>query len=296
MAMDCPRLTRDAKARLKRAGCKSQSARTWYSHRDAIIVVYMSSDTGSESSYLRLLPLCRGKSGPPTTRGWLQPEAYEAAEAAARKAAVDLLTGGLTFPYTLASVGQRFGGGAGQPVRICVVGARAEASMPLPMWREALCLAGWSALRVDMVGPKVSETKARDDDRGVSVVPEAALFHESALHRAHLSGSELPDAFVLFNPGLGEPGWDRAWAPTVHALLALRRPVLLTALSASDAEQDAAFWSVAAAREGHAARAGLEYAANPWSSLLAADVRGNDEPGASNSLITLNAPSDADGL
>lgn len=224
-------------------------------------------------------------------RGWLQQEAYEGAEAAARKAAVDLLTGGLTFPYTLASVGQRFGG-AGQPVRICVVGARAEASMPLPMWREALCLAGWSALRVDMVGPKVSETKARDNDRGVSVVPEAALFHESALHRAHLRGSELPDAFVLFNPGLGEPGWDRAWAPTVHALLALRRPVLLTALSASDAEQDAAFWSVAAAREGHAARADLEYAANPWASLLAADVRGNYEPGASNRLITLNMSSD----
>ena len=51
-----------------------------------------------------------------------------------------------------------------------------------------------------------------------------------------------------------------------------------------------------AAREGHAARAGLEYAANPWTSLLAADVRGNDEPGASNRLITLNAPSDSDEL
>ena len=229
-------------------------------------------------------------------RGWLQHEAYEAAEAAARKAAVDLLTGGLTFPYTLASVGQRFCGGAGQSVRICVVGARAEASMPLPLWREALCLAGWGALRVDMVGPKVSDTKARDDDRGVSVVPEAALFHESALHRAHLSGAELPDAFVLFNPGLGEPGWDRAWAPTVRALLALRRPVLLTALSASDAEQDAAFWSAAATREGgkgYAARVGLEYAANPWASLLAADVRGNDEPGASNRLITLDKPLDS---
>lgn len=229
-------------------------------------------------------------------RGWLQHEAYEAAEATAREAAVDLLTGGLTFPYTLASVGQRFGGGAGQPVRICVVGARAEASMPLPLWREALCLAGWDALRVDMVGPKVSDTKARDDGRGVSVVPEAALFHESALHRAHLSGAELPDAFVLFNPGLGEPGWDRAWAPTVHALLALRRPVLLTALSASDAEQDAAFWSLAAAREGGNGQAavpvGLEYAANPWTSLLAADVRGNDEPGASNRLITLDTSFD----
>jgi len=146
------------------------------------------------------------------------------------------------------------------------------------------------------VGPKVSDTKARDDGRGVSVVPEAALFHESALHRAHLSGAELPDAFVLFNPGLGEPGWDRAWAPTVHALLALRRPVLLTALSASDAEQDAAFWSLAAAREGGNGQAavpvGLEYAANPWTSLLAADVRGNDETGASNRLITLDTSFD----
>ena len=227
-------------------------------------------------------------------RGWLQHEAYEAAEAAAQKAAVDLLTGGLTFPYTLASIGREFGVAPGDPVRICVVGARAEASMPFPLWREALCLAGWKSLHLHMVGPKVTETKVRDDGRGVSVVPEAALFHESTMHRALLGGAELPHAFVLFNPGLGEPGWDRAWAPTVHALLALRRPVLLTALSTCDAEQDACFWSLhgplAAARPANGQAASPEYAVNPWTSLLAADVRGSDEPGASNRLFALEKP------
>ena len=51
----------------------------------------------------------------------------------------------------------------------------------------------------------------------------------------------LPDAFVLFNPGLGEPGWERAWSPTMRALLASGRPILMTALSRTDAARDAAF-------------------------------------------------------
>ena len=157
--------------------------------------------------------------------------------------------------------------------------------MPLPLWREALCLGGWKGLHLDMVGPKVADTKTRDDGRGLTVVPEVALFHESALHRALLDGAELPHAFVLFNPGLGEPGWDQAWAPTVRALLTLRRPVFLTALSTSDAKQDAAFW----ARQGQTANP--KYAVNPWTSLLAAEVCGNDEPGASNCLIALETPS-----
>ena len=236
-------------------------------------------------------------------RGWLRREAFAAADPMAQKAAVDLLTGGLTFPYTLASTGQRLCSAA-RPVRICVVGARAEASMPLHFWREALCLTGWPSLRLDMVGPKVDAAEPRGDMQqpsgggggggGVAIVPEAALFHESRLH-AELLGApahELPDAFVLFNPGLGEPGWGRAWEPTVRALVALRRPVLVTALSAADAAQDARFWARAAVPGGEGEPAGPpapphEYAPNPWASLLAAAVRGSDAPGASNSLVAL---------
>ena len=168
-----------------------------------------------------------------------------------------------------------------------MVGARAEASMPLPLWREALCLTGWPSLQLDLIGPKVSGTEVLEGE-GVSIVPEAALFHESRLHHAWINGAELPDAFVLFNPGLGELGWDRAWEPTVRALVALRRPVLLTALSASDAKQDASFWAAAATSRGEQTQ--LEYAANPWAGLLAAGVRGSDAPGASNGLVALAAP------
>ena len=52
--------------------------------------------------------------------------------------------------------------------------------------------------------------------------------------RVEVDAAQRWDAFVLFNPGMGEPEWLRAWVPTLDALAAARRPLLLTALSRAD--------------------------------------------------------------
>lgn len=238
-------------------------------------------------------------------RGWLRRAEYEAAEEPTRQAALELLTSGLTFPLTLASTLQSLCSEPSRPLRLCVVGARAEAGMPLHMWDEVQCLTSRETpLALHMVGPKATGTsQRREGGRLLSVTQEAALFHETALGRALLGGEaavaaaeqELPTAFLLFNPGLGEPGWGRAWGPTVRALLASRRPVLLTALSTSDAEQDVAFWAQQQEEQLQYAGGvpGLVYAPNPWASTLPSQVRGGEAASSvggvsSNHLVALH--------
>ena len=80
------------------------------------------------------------------------------------------------------------------------------------------------------------------EDR-VSIEDVGFPVRESMLASGEVDAMSLPDAYVLFNPGFGEPGWADAWTPTIRALLAARKPVLLTALSAADAARDAAFWA-----------------------------------------------------
>ena len=237
-------------------------------------------------------------------RGWLRRAEYEAAEEPTRQAALELLTSGLTFPVTLASTLQSLCAEPARPLRLCVVGARAEAGMPLHMWDEVQCLTGRETpLELHMVGPKVTGTaQRREDGRLLSVTQETALFHETALGRALLGGEataeqELPTAFLLFNPGLGEPGWERAWGPSVRALLASRQPVLLTALSTSDAAQDVAFWAQQQQQQQqqHDGDVQLVYAPNPWASTLPSQVRGGEEASAggvsSNRLVALHGGS-----
>ena len=69
----------------------------------------------------------------------------------------------------------------------------------------------------------------------------------------------LPDAFALFNPGLHAGKYT--WKPSVRAVLASGRPLLLTAYQEQDAASDAQWLT---------AEMGLPptcYEANPWASL-----------------------------
>ncbi|KAL1500395.1 hypothetical protein AB1Y20_013052 [Prymnesium parvum] len=217
-------------------------------------------------------------------RGWLDTSAQHVS-ADTRHAALATLTAALTYPVTCAHVWARAGlrGPAGA---IGVIGARAEASLPAPLWREAAELTG-ASLRLEMSGPAAKGKAAPLEERGrgrVAIVQPAPprLFHETELGRALLRGEappptarSLPDLFVLFNPGLGEPGWERAWGPTVAALHRSGRPVALTALSPADAQRDSSFWEAATG-------ARLDYQTNRWASLAA-------EPDGSccNSLLAL---------
>uniref|UniRef100_K3WH95 Mitochondrial splicing suppressor 51-like C-terminal domain-containing protein n=1 Tax=Globisporangium ultimum (strain ATCC 200006 / CBS 805.95 / DAOM BR144) TaxID=431595 RepID=K3WH95_GLOUD len=60
-------------------------------------------------------------------------------------------------------------------------------------------------------------------------------------HNLHTSGAiPAPDAFVLFNPGIGHPFLKQRWQPTMEALLASRKPILLSSFSKVDLDRDVA--------------------------------------------------------
>ena len=233
-------------------------------------------------------------------RGWLMRRRYAAAPPASRRAAVDALSTALSFPLTVAASWRHLVPAAAGRVRLCIVGARAEAALPVVFWRELALLTGVQHLALDFCGPAVAGSgveahrtwplpaAAQPPATTVELTLEQPgdFFHHGAAGAALLQrrrGSPPPagaaDAYVLFNPGLGEPGWEHTWRPTLAALAAAERPLLLTALSASDAARDAAFLARDADAGSTPFAAGGGYAPNPWASTLAEDEV-DDEPAA----------------
>ena len=210
------------------------------------------------------------------------------------------LSSALTFPLTLVRAWRSLLPNE-EPAdgwRIGVIGARAEVALPGHVWSELSTLTGAKRVNIEFSGPAAAPEgvpSAREWLGGHHPQPQqlhltlasADLYHRSEVGKALLARSRadaegaappaaaadpalpLPDAFVLYNPGLGEPGWDRAWAPTMRALLAARRPLLMTALSAADAARDALFleglkWGA----NGPPARLHEPFVDNPFASLL----------------------------
>lgn len=230
------------------------------------------------------------------SRGWLS-DRFAAADVADQQAGLSILSTSLTFPLTVARHWpslRRTSDGNEKAWTLCVVGSRAESTLPTKIWKELAVLIGVESLHVSFVGPKAAppgveaEREWRSPDGHTLRLSLPAdggdLFHRSKMGRALLKGAlkgglpcselqaTLPDAFVLFNPGTGEPGWEKAWAPTMRALSAAQRPLLMTALSTGDAARDAHFIAEhvdeAAAAPFRAASA--TYAQNPFASLAVA--------------------------
>jgi splicing suppressor protein 51 len=232
-------------------------------------------------------------------RGWLDSSELARADAATRNEALALLSSALTYPLTataaLASVVPDKG-----TVSVCVLGARAEASLPAHFWSEARDLLGCRELTVLFCGPKacVPVAVANSDPHLTLVHPsEGQLFHQSSLGRSLLGapgvGEEpppaLPDAFLCFNPGLGHRGWERAWEPTVRAMRRAGRPILLTALGQHDAEADRGFLirCDAGSEQGREAQPLPRYAPNSWASMVDTARGSGGIPSRANALVAL---------
>lgn len=252
-----------------------------------------------------------------TERGWLSASALESADKQTRLAGLAVLSAALTFPTSVARswdlliTDQHRAHTSPKQLRLHVIGARAEAALPVHIWSELALLTGVGSLDIEFSGPAaapegvaVARTWAGPDGQRLNLkLAHPDLFHRSELGQALLAQARdvpaafhdashvtlpemLPDAFVLFNPGLGEPGWERAWAPTMRALLAARRPLLMTALSTGDAARDVAFLEqIDWVGSGSAPQAVVEappYADSPFRSLLSANGDGlaQDETGS----------------
>ena len=123
------------------------------------------------------------------------------------------------------------------PIRIHVVGARAEATLPWRYWSELSAATSAPAWRLLFVGPEIPPAMRAAEyvARGVSGSFLVGKYEEAP------SSSVLPppDLFVLFNPGLASvtKEWEPAWERVVRA----RRPILATAFNEEDWSKELEF-------------------------------------------------------
>ena len=202
------------------------------------------------------------------------------------ESAVGLISHPLTFPLTLGRfVNEEFAGSSLRKLRVCVVGARAECTLPVQYWRELLVSTMQTNMdfQIDFVGPDVplksSTVRTVPLDEGSEQSPVLEMrFKQSYLHQTILdelksSKDNTPekiknqwDMFVLFNPGIGHPNLSKHWTPTLRYLAKTQKPILLTAHSELDSERDLKVVEQILSR--NVTDEKLRYKKNPFSSRL----------------------------
>ena len=208
---------------------------------------------------------------------YMQERGFKQAAEDQRSSAYRTLSAAMTFPLSLSyGVNRIFakGGPLGgmsefiemerRPLRVLVVGARAESSLPALWWRETLLSCYNSGvigggIEIGLMGPGLQAMKARDNkitfemhpsrylgdtqDTGVKgsayhINGGQALLHEHPQHMQLLLQSDL---FVLFKPGLGHAALREDWGNMIKLLCMSRKPVLCTAHSLKDLQRDKEF-------------------------------------------------------
>jgi len=186
-----------------------------------------------------------------------------------------VLSAPMTFSHHYPSVAKQ---------RVCVVGARAEATLPVEYWKEILVSnnntttpLSWT---LDFCGPEVLTTSNNVTLKNGN---DSLTLHWT--HTGYLHDMVNPpewDGFVLYNPGLGHDHLREGWLPTVEYLFNARKPILLTAHSKRDAERDAKLLHEITGRP-------IDYQPNAFASLITYEDPLSQEPHqvSPNSFVTL---------
>lgn len=153
------------------------------------------------------------------------------------------------------------------PVRLFILGARAESSLPRDAWVQLSHLFPRSSFHLVFIGP---ESMANRDDEfplpeRVPHNPYGAIverpWHSMKIstivdyyHNIHKTGYFYPydpyfDCFVLFHPGLGHPASSHEWAETIPMLLETKAPIIVTGYTQYDMERDIEWVNKTAAGE-----------------------------------------------
>jgi hypothetical protein len=151
---------------------------------------------------------------------------------------------------------------AGYPLRIGVLGARAESSLPSLYWQQLGLLSG-RKLHLAFFGPHATlplgaPERLGEDDCRVDFTCRSALFHDAAAHavpghqqglqqgqvqgqsQSQLHSHAALDAFVLFNSGVGHPKEGRLWDETIRTMKKKYsgKRALFTCFNANDLARD----------------------------------------------------------
>lgn len=142
-------------------------------------------------------------------------------------------------------------------MRIFILGARAESSLPRNAWMELAHLFPDSRLHLIFIGP---ESMANRDDEfplpertpqnPFGMVVEDRVGQNLKIstivdyyHTIHKTGYFTPydpyfDCFVLFHPGLGHPASSHEWTETLPMLLETKLPIICTGYTQFDMQRD----------------------------------------------------------
>lgn len=142
-------------------------------------------------------------------------------------------------------------------MRLFILGARAESSLPRNAWMELAHLFPESRLHLVFIGP---ESMANRDDEfplpertpsnPFGMVIEDRVSQNMKIstivdyyHTIHKTGYFAPydpyfDCFVLFHPGLGHPASSHEWTETLPMLLETKIPIICTGYTQFDMQRD----------------------------------------------------------
>ncbi|KEY70226.1 hypothetical protein S7711_04335 [Stachybotrys chartarum IBT 7711] len=142
-------------------------------------------------------------------------------------------------------------------VRVFVLGARAESSLPRSAWVQLAHMFPEARLHLIFIGP---ESMANRDDEfplpertpsnPFGAVVEDRVWYKMKIstivdyyHTIHQTGHFAPydpyfDCFVLFHPGLGHPASSHDWEETLPLLLETKVPIISTGYTQYDLERD----------------------------------------------------------
>ncbi|CCX31914.1 zinc-finger of mitochondrial splicing suppressor 51-domain-containing protein [Pyronema domesticum] len=142
------------------------------------------------------------------------------------------------------------------PVRLFILGARAESSLPRECWFQLTYMFPRSTFHLIFIGPESMKGREaeyplpdRDPSNPYGAVVERVAHNMKIstfveyYHTLHDSGAFQPhdpyfDCFVLFHPGLGHPGSAAEWEETLPRLLETKLPILCTGYTEEDMTRD----------------------------------------------------------
>lgn len=143
------------------------------------------------------------------------------------------------------------------PIRIFVLGARAESSLPRAVWHQLSYMFPKVAFHVIFIGPESMANREKElplpertpaNPFGAVVEGELGQYlkistfvdNYQTLHEAGIFHPFDPylDCFMLFHPGLGHPASQHLWEPVIPQLLSTKIPILATGYTEYDLFRD----------------------------------------------------------
>ena len=142
------------------------------------------------------------------------------------------------------------------PVRIFMLGARAESSLPREVWHQLCSMFPQSLFHLVFIGPESMANRdaefplpEREPSNPFGAIVERVSHHMKIstfveyYDTLHESGHFAPydpyfDCFVCFHPGFGHPGSAAEWEGTLPKLLETKCPILCTGYTETDLTRD----------------------------------------------------------